>query len=279
MQATYARRWNSSRHRPIDELTSDEAQARDAAGEVYAVALGDPCRPSAVLEVNWALKYLGVWFFDSRARQATRYTFTRIGDTLFLDEVAGWTYPNDNAETLADAVRIDWIAYRPDGIVKYVRIDNVAHERVTSDRSGVDVRTHSEPVPRFGDWASLPGTTGIRPSTAADRGTRGVQGGCAQMGMIANWPSQAACRSGNPDALFVQGAEQKVAKRICRNCPVRYECLADALDNRIEFGVWGGMTERERRALLRRHPLVSSWRKVFEAALVRAWDKELLPLG
>ena len=99
------------------------------------------------------------------------------------------------------------------------------------------------------------------------------------MGMIADWPSQAACRSGNPDALFVQGAEQKVAKRICRNCPVRYECLADALDNRIEFGVWGGMTERERRALLRRHPLVSSWREVFEAALVRVWEKELVPVG
>ena len=65
----------------------------------------------------------------------------------------------------------------------------------------------------------------------------------------------------------MQGAEQNVAKRICRGCPVRYECLADALDNRIEFGVWGGMTERERRALLRRHPQVASWRKMFEAAM------------
>jgi WhiB family redox-sensing transcriptional regulator len=54
---------------------------------------------------------------------------------------------------------------------------------------------------------------------------------------------------------------------VCRSCPVRFECLADALDNRIEFGVWGGMTERERRALLRRHPTVRSWRAVFEAAL------------
>jgi WhiB family redox-sensing transcriptional regulator len=45
---------------------------------------------------------------------------------------------------------------------------------------------------------------------------------------------------------------------------VRTECLADALDNRVEFGVWGGMTERERRALLRRRPDVSSWRKVLE---------------
>ena len=89
------------------------------------------------------------------------------------------------------------------------------------------------------------------------------------MGMISDWPSMAACQSGDPDALFVQGAEQNVAKRICRSCPVRYECLADALDNRIEFGVWGGMTERERRALLRRHPHVASWRKMFEAAMDR----------
>lgn len=93
------------------------------------------------------------------------------------------------------------------------------------------------------------------------------------MGMITDWPSLAACRDGDPDALFVQGAEQNVAKRVCRGCPVRYECLADALDNRIEFGVWGGMTERERRALLRRHPHVRSWRRAFEAAIQ---DKELV---
>lgn len=90
-----------------------------------------------------------------------------------------------------------------------------------------------------------------------------------RVSMITDWPSLAACQNGDPDALFVQGSEQNVAKRICRSCPVRYECLADALDNRIEFGVWGGMTERERRALLRRHPQVSSWRKMFERALGR----------
>jgi WhiB family redox-sensing transcriptional regulator len=47
---------------------------------------------------------------------------------------------------------------------------------------------------------------------------------------------------------------------------VRTECLAEALDNRIEFGVWGGMTERERRALLRRRPDVTSWRDLLENA-------------
>ncbi|GAA1549073.1 hypothetical protein GCM10009730_67630 [Streptomyces albidochromogenes] len=42
------------------------------------------------------------------------------------------------------------------------------------------------------------------------------------------------------------------------------ECLTEALDNWFEFGVSGGMTERERRALLRRNPEVVSWRKVLD---------------
>jgi WhiB family redox-sensing transcriptional regulator len=84
--------------------------------------------------------------------------------------------------------------------------------------------------------------------------------------MITDWPSLAACQNGDRTHCSYRARTER-AKRICRSCPVRYECLADALDNRIEFGVWGGMTERERRALLRRHPQVTSWRKMFEAAM------------
>jgi WhiB family redox-sensing transcriptional regulator len=83
---------------------------------------------------------------------------------------------------------------------------------------------------------------------------------------ITDWTARAACKGTDPDELFVQGAAQNRAKLICRGCPVRTECLADALDNRIEFGVWGGMTERERRALLRRRPDVVSWRDLLEHA-------------
>jgi WhiB family redox-sensing transcriptional regulator len=83
---------------------------------------------------------------------------------------------------------------------------------------------------------------------------------------ITDWTARAACKGTDPDELFVQGAAQNRAKLICRGCPVRTECLADALDNRIEFGVWGGMTERERRALLRRRPDVRSWRELLEHA-------------
>ena len=72
-----------------------------------------------------------------------------------------------------------------------------------------------------------------------------------------DWAAQAACRASQPDKLFVRGAEQNKAKQVCGACPVRTECLAEALDNQIEWGVWGGMTERERRALLRRRPNVT----------------------
>lgn len=76
-----------------------------------------------------------------------------------------------------------------------------------------------------------------------------------------DWALQAKCR-GMEDALFVEASEQKRARSVCAGCPVRSECLAEALDNRIEWGVWGGMTERERRLLLRQHPDVTSWRSV-----------------
>lgn len=80
------------------------------------------------------------------------------------------------------------------------------------------------------------------------------------------WTARAACRTADPDTLFVQGAAQNRAKAICMGCSVRTECLADALDNRIEFGVWGGMTERERRSLLRRRPHVTSWAHLLQTA-------------
>jgi len=82
---------------------------------------------------------------------------------------------------------------------------------------------------------------------------------------VEDWTSQAACRSEQPDQLFVRGAEQNKAKKVCSGCPVRTECLAEALENQIEWGVWGGMTERERRALLRRNP-DASWRAILENA-------------
>ncbi len=74
------------------------------------------------------------------------------------------------------------------------------------------------------------------------------------------WAAQAKCH-GTGDALFVDASDQKQMRLFCDDCPVRIECLAEALDNRMEWGVWGGKTERERRLILRRRPNVKSWRQ------------------
>jgi len=73
------------------------------------------------------------------------------------------------------------------------------------------------------------------------------------------WVDKALCKTADPDELFVRGAAQRRAVAICRHCPVVRECGADALDNQVEHGIWGGMTERQRRALLKEHPDVVSW--------------------
>ena len=87
----------------------------------------------------------------------------------------------------------------------------------------------------------------------------------ARSTMVKGWAQHGICGEAEPDALFARGAAQKSAKQICKECPVILECLSDSLDNHTEFGVWGGMTERQRRALLKRRPEVVSWRKLFEA--------------
>jgi WhiB family redox-sensing transcriptional regulator len=69
----------------------------------------------------------------------------------------------------------------------------------------------------------------------------------------------AACKGADlglffgPDAEFVTARQQREAeaKAICAGCPVRPDCLAYALDTRESYGIWGGLNEDERRAMLR----------------------------
>ncbi len=69
------------------------------------------------------------------------------------------------------------------------------------------------------------------------------------------------CLSADPDELFVPGTLQNIAKLICDDCPVRARCLAFALTREIGYGVWGGNTERERRARIRKTEDMEQWAK------------------
>lgn len=68
-----------------------------------------------------------------------------------------------------------------------------------------------------------------------------------------DWTEQARCRGVDPDQFFVRGAAQaRQALKLCNRCTVKEQCLQYAVDNGIDFGVWGGLTERQRRAYQRR---------------------------
>ena len=66
------------------------------------------------------------------------------------------------------------------------------------------------------------------------------------------WQDQALCAQTDPEAFFPEkGGSTREAKKVCRSCDVRAECLEYALENDERFGIWGGMSERERRRLKR----------------------------
>src|SRR5579875_2332466 len=71
-----------------------------------------------------------------------------------------------------------------------------------------------------------------------------------------SWQAQANCMGVDPDLFFPErGASTREAKEVCRGCVVREDCLEYALANGEKFGIWGGLSERERRKIRRRRAL------------------------
>lgn len=77
--------------------------------------------------------------------------------------------------------------------------------------------------------------------------------------MNTEWMAHGNCRDVPPDVFFPSdGLGVQEAQRICVDCPVSEACLEYALANRIDHGVWGGRSERERRRILRRRRLAGA---------------------
>jgi WhiB family redox-sensing transcriptional regulator len=90
--------------------------------------------------------------------------------------------------------------------------------------------THSSAVPAEDSTPALPWAAG----SAADEA----------------WRQDALCAETDPEAFFPEkGGSTREAKRVCVGCEVRAECLEFALASDERFGIWGGLSERERRRL------------------------------
>lgn len=93
-----------------------------------------------------------------------------------------------------------------------------------------------------GDWFIDPvqlGVPGVRRPTADDDALA--------------WQSDSLCAQTDPEAFFPEkGGSTRDAKKICATCDVKAQCLEYALQNDERFGIWGGLSERERRKLRKR---------------------------
>lgn len=74
------------------------------------------------------------------------------------------------------------------------------------------------------------------------------------------WTEDAVCAQSDPDAFFPErGGSTKAAKLMCKGCPVTTQCLDYALDNEERHGVWGGLSERERRKITTARHRSATW--------------------
>ena len=74
--------------------------------------------------------------------------------------------------------------------------------------------------------------------------------------MLAPWRTQAACRGLDPERFFpARGVSADNARAVCVTCPVRADCLDAAMIGHENYGIWGGYSERQRRALRRANRL------------------------
>lgn len=81
-------------------------------------------------------------------------------------------------------------------------------------------------------------------------------------GIDMSWQDFANCRGADPDLFFPErGASTRVAKSICRECQVREECLEFAIVSSEKFGIWGAMSERERRKIRRERQITIKRRR------------------
>ena len=75
--------------------------------------------------------------------------------------------------------------------------------------------------------------------------------------MDTKWMTKGNCRNKPPEVFFPSdGLGVEVAKKICETCNVKDLCLSHALNNRIDHGVWGGTSERQRRRLRKEQRLL-----------------------
>lgn len=162
-----------------------------------------------------------------------------------LESETRWSTVSDEPQTnseagAADGVCVQEVCVQEDG-VQEDGVQQISVEQISVQESSVK----EIPVPEL--VAQEVETAGPRPALSL------VTGFDELFDTIEDqWQERALCAQTDPEAFFPEkGGSTREAKRICLGCEVRDECLDYALANDERFGIWGGLSERERRRLKR----------------------------
>ncbi len=162
----YGRAWNHKRLVLGGLISEDEARQRYADGSeddwftvgAYADGVPDDGVPEFTLEVAPKGVFARTSFYDQiyRARHSFTFRQQENADALFLVEITDWTYADDDVYVPRNKCLVMTnYRYRPDGTMHWYRSHKVANRIEEADYRDIDVSTHWEPVPEFGQWESI----------------------------------------------------------------------------------------------------------------------------
>ncbi|WP_433205093.1 hypothetical protein ACQP1G_17335 [Nocardia sp. CA-107356] len=155
-QVAYCKFWDPDHSRPLGVMSADTARSYDCSGSSYVVVLGDVASPDAVLDINWRENQFSVSFLDDQKRLQLWHEFRRVDEgRMFLFTMTSWQYSSDDQRGPDDANVIHALQLRPDGTVQADIWDGNTGQCWVSDIAEVSVDMCWEPVPEFGNWASV----------------------------------------------------------------------------------------------------------------------------
>jgi len=156
MKWTYCEQWNRLTEAPMRPLTPEQARARHESGELYTAvpASEGGSAPELRVELRLETGYASVVFMDEYARDELNYQFTLIDGSLFLKTARLYRYgASQERGGYADVESMETYRMTTDGVIQ--RTVEEGGVGTTESRYGIDVSKNWEPVPEFGEYASL----------------------------------------------------------------------------------------------------------------------------
>ncbi len=159
----YGRAWNPISW-DVGDIPEAEAGVRFASDDeddwftvaAFAEGVADDGIPEYVMEMLPKAEYVKVQFYDLSRSLRFIYGFRKLDDAMFLDSIVEYTYPDDGIQRRRNECSVvEMLDYKPDGLVHQYKNDKSKPTVEEADYRGVDVSSHWEPIPQFGQWDSI----------------------------------------------------------------------------------------------------------------------------